>query len=168
MPVDVAVKVQFELDRLGVDDLDIQVRPVALTHEQCVEYRLPRTPLKSTETRAVRFAERYGEGATELDALEAIHPGLLEQILVEEIERYRDPEHDSAVEAACQEVEDELRRVSDEVIEVHREETAPLLTEFEALQAECDELRRDFEAKLVDFKAKIDTWIERAGPVRLT
>jgi hypothetical protein len=165
MPVAVAVKVQFELDRLGVDDLDIQVRPAALTHEQCVEYQLPRTPLKSTETRAARFAERYGEGATELDALEAIHPGVLEQILVEEIERYRDPEHDSAVEAACQEVEDELRRVTDEVIEVHREETAPLLTEFEALQAECDELRRDFEVKLVDFKAKIDTWIERAGPV---
>jgi hypothetical protein len=38
---------------------------------------------------------KYGEGATELDALEALYPGVLRQILVGEIERYIDAGLDS-------------------------------------------------------------------------
>ena len=33
-------------------DIDIQVRPIILTHKQCKKYRLPRTPIKETERRA--------------------------------------------------------------------------------------------------------------------
>jgi hypothetical protein len=28
-------------------DVDIQVRPIVLTHKQCIEYGLPRTPIKA-------------------------------------------------------------------------------------------------------------------------
>jgi hypothetical protein len=158
MPVAVAVKVQYELHRLGLDDLDIQVRPVALTYEQCVEYQLPRSPVKDSDRGAPAFAARYGSGITELDALEAIHPGLLRRILVREIERYRDPDHAEVLAAACQEAEDEVRRVTDEVHQEHAGETAPLLTEYEVLQAEYDEFVRTFQAKLA-------AWTERAEPV---
>ena len=37
-----------------------------------------------------KFEARFGDGATELDALEALHPGELGRILVQEIERYYD------------------------------------------------------------------------------
>jgi hypothetical protein len=50
---------------------------------------LPRIPIKETEKRSEAFEQRHGEGATELDALEALHPGVLARILEQEIGRYR-------------------------------------------------------------------------------
>ena len=91
MPVSMARKVEHEIDRRGAD-VEIQVRPIVLTHDQCVEYRLPRAPIKETEKRGARFEKRFGEGATELDALEALHPGELRRILEREIGRYLEPE----------------------------------------------------------------------------
>jgi hypothetical protein len=72
--------------------------------EQCIEYGLPRTPIKETERRALRFEERFGEGATELDALEALHPGLLREIVLGEVRRYWNPDHDDEVSGSCEEV----------------------------------------------------------------
>jgi hypothetical protein len=56
MPVSMARKVEYEIDRRGAD-VEIQVRPIVLTHDQCVEYRLPRAPIKETEKRGARFRE---------------------------------------------------------------------------------------------------------------
>jgi hypothetical protein len=61
MPVAVARKIEFELYRRELLDLDIQVRPIVLTHEQCVEYQLPRIPLKETERRAEAFETRQAD-----------------------------------------------------------------------------------------------------------
>src|SRR5262249_32910956 len=97
IPVAMARKVEYELDRRQ-ERLDIQVRPVALAHEQCAAYGLPRAPIKETERRAAKFEEQFGAGATELDALEALHPGELERILVREIRRYWNPDHDRQVD----------------------------------------------------------------------
>jgi hypothetical protein len=113
MPVAVARKIEHRLRTDGLE-LDIQVRPVALTPEQCVEYRLPRTPIKATEQRAGRFEERFGEGATELDALEALHPGVLRDILTEEIERYYDGSLDEQVEEVAAELGRDLDDINDE------------------------------------------------------
>src|SRR4029077_6310446 len=79
MPISAAVKIDFFAKKSGVD-LDIRLEHVVLTEEQCIQYRLPRTPIKETENRAASFEARYGAGATELDALEALHPGVLRQI----------------------------------------------------------------------------------------
>jgi hypothetical protein len=73
MPVAAARKIQFLIEQQDLS-LDIHLRPVVLTYDQCVRYRLPRTPLKETERRAARFEERFGGGGTELDALEALRP----------------------------------------------------------------------------------------------
>ena len=60
MPVAVARKIEHQMYTRGLKDgLDIQVRPVALTYDQCLRYRLPRTPLKDTERRATAFEARY-------------------------------------------------------------------------------------------------------------
>ena len=47
MPVSVARKIEFLIQTRKLD-LDVQVRPVVLTPDQCIEYRLPRTPIKET------------------------------------------------------------------------------------------------------------------------
>src|SRR5262245_2078451 len=103
MPLAVARKIEFLLRARNLN-LDIQVRPVALTAEQCRELRLPRTPIKESERRRGRFEEQYGESATELDALEALHPGTLQQILENEIERY----FDASLNQRLQEVADDV------------------------------------------------------------
>ena len=111
MPVAVARKIEHRLRTDGLD-LDIQVRPVALTHDQCVQYQLPRTPIKSSERRAGRFEGRFGAGATELDALEALRPGVLRDILTAEIERYYDGSLNEQVEEVAAELDRDLAGIN--------------------------------------------------------
>jgi hypothetical protein len=125
MPISAAVKIDFFAKKSGVD-LDIRLEPVALTEGQCIQYQLPRTPIKETENRAASFEARYGAGATELDALEALHPGVLRQILVEHIERYRDDDLDDKVEGAVEQYRDDLGRAAALVRSRHAEELAAL------------------------------------------
>ena len=56
-------------------ELDLKLFDVALTYEQCLEYQLPRSPMDRKERYKGKFEEKFGEGATELDALEALRPG---------------------------------------------------------------------------------------------
>jgi hypothetical protein len=78
---------------------------------------LPRTPLKDSERRAADFEARFGEGATELEALEAVRPGELRNILVEEIERYYDTALDDAIDEAASAAEEEIEAANDTVLE---------------------------------------------------
>jgi hypothetical protein len=125
MPISAAVKIDFFAKKSGVD-LDIRLEHVALTEEQCVQHRLPRTPIKETENRAASFEARYGAGATELDALEALRLGVLRQILVEHIERYRDDDLDDRVEDAIEEYRDELYQAASLVRSRHADELTAL------------------------------------------
>jgi hypothetical protein len=148
MPVAAARKIEFINLNRGLD-LDIQVRPVVLTHDQCVEYRLPRTPLKETVRGKDQFQDRFGEGATELDALEALHPGALRDILTEEIERYYDLDLDERVDAVADEFRDRLTDIHSEVVERHQHKLAPIKAKYEALarkiNAELDALRKKYQ-----------------------
>ena len=145
MPVGVARKIEF-LIRQEQPDLDVQVRPVALTHAQCRRYRLPRTPVKGTNPGKAGFEERFGEGATELDALEALRPGELRRILVGEIERYHDGDLKDRVEEVAEGFRQELHDLREEIIAPHREELEELRAEHRRLAEECNaELRPIFE-----------------------
>jgi hypothetical protein len=146
MPVSVARKLEYEIQR-GQEDVDLQVRHVTLTYDQCIAYRLPRTPIKETERRAGKWETRYGEGATELDALEAIRPGELRRMLVEEIERYRDPDLADRIEERAEEIQDELDVISAEVRERHAEALAAV------------------ERERLELVAAVEAFQERAGPV---
>jgi len=79
MPVSVARKMEFFGQQEGL--ADIKLMPIALTYEQVQQYRLPGVPTKPLDSRAAGFKEVYGDRATELDALEAIHPGELRRIV---------------------------------------------------------------------------------------
>jgi hypothetical protein len=129
MPVSVARKIEFELYERELD-LDVQLRPIILTHDQCVEYRLPRTPIKDGEPRRGGFEKRFGEGATELDALEAVHPGVLAQIIRAEIDRYYDHDHDSNVDDRCSQIAEIFWNITTDVYSAHRPELDKLTAEF--------------------------------------
>jgi hypothetical protein len=90
MPVSVARKIEFLLRRDG-HDLDVRLEPLVLTREQVEAYALPRIPIKDSDVRKGHFEERHGEGAVELDALEALHPGELARVVEAAIDRYRAP-----------------------------------------------------------------------------
>jgi hypothetical protein len=132
MPVGVARKIDF-FNRTRNLDLDVRVLPVALTHDQCVEHELPRIPLKDTAHGKDSFEERFGEGATELDALEALRPGVLRRILTEAIERYYDADLDEQVDEAAEAFRAGFEDTGRRIIRRHR----PTL---ESLQRERDEL----------------------------
>jgi hypothetical protein len=153
MPVAVARKVEFELRSRGLE-LDVQLRPVGLTLEQCVEFELPRTPIKATERRAGRFEERFGEGATELDALEALHPGALGQIVEREIGRYQDidPETNRRFFEVYRAIQDELRAVGQTVLARHEDVLGELREEHERLREAHDRVLED----LADWSERVE------------
>lgn len=98
MPVSVARKIEFMIYD-GNRDLDVQVRPVVLTEEQIEHYNLPRDD----------------EGRTELDALEALHPGELEKILEREIARYYDNTLAKRIKAKAKPVRTMLDNFNEEI-----------------------------------------------------
>ena len=90
MPQQIARQLEYWLQAKGLD-LDIALSPIALTRDQVEQYDLPRIPIKDSDKRATNFEEKHGEGAVELDALEALYPGSLASIVNEAIGEFIDP-----------------------------------------------------------------------------
>jgi len=91
MPVSVSRKIEYLIQNRDINE-DVKLMPIMLTPEQCDHYDLPRTPLKDSDLRKEGFEDRHGVGATELDALEALHPGELKEIIETRVLEYFDQE----------------------------------------------------------------------------
>lgn len=89
MPVSVSRKIEYFIET-RYPDLDVKLYDVCLTAEQVDDYNLPRVPSKATDKRKARWDTIHGQGAVELDALEALHPGELGNILSEWMLRWYD------------------------------------------------------------------------------
>ncbi len=120
MPLAVSRRLQFAIDAASLN-VDLRLIPLVLTEAQCIALRLPRTPIKDTELRAARFEARFGAGATELDALEALHPGELRRIVEAAINRYWDPDYARAWHKAADEYRHLLQRRNDLLWDVFEE-----------------------------------------------
>jgi hypothetical protein len=113
MPVAVARQLEFYRQRY-LPGADIKLTPLALTRAQVIEYRLPRKPIeKVKDPRKANFEEAYGEGAVELDALEALHPGVLARIVRTALEPYRDETLPARMMETQEVAEDVLRQAWD-------------------------------------------------------
>jgi hypothetical protein len=188
MPIAVARQLQFWLDELKVDQR-ITLEPVALTREQCIEFELPRTPIKEGDQRARGFQARHGEGATELDALEALHPGELARIVRGAIRRHVDTGYRQRLigaassagrlvaEAWAQADGTELQAEADRFTDEARQAMAGLGEEINALIAErineleplrqaADELVRRAEQVAAGLRVELPErpTVEIAGP----
>lgn len=155
MPKAVARKVEWVCDNRGLD-LEIAISQVALTLEQVKDYNLPTTPMKPKEKRADAFMERTGiDGAVELDALEALYPGDLAEIVREWLEPYFSQDAADWHRSATGEIES---RVKEEVKKVN-EKFSEMLTQFKEYQkaisritVEVDDLELDGD----QFEVRVD------------
>ena len=75
MPVQVGRQTQFaiwHLEKIAEEEApNVKLEPIALTYEQVTEWQLPRKPIKEEDLRKGSWEDRFGEGAVEVDALEA-------------------------------------------------------------------------------------------------
>lgn len=115
MPKAVARKVEFTIAKFDLD-VDLQLIPLALTPDQCREYRLPRTPIKDSERRKDKFEQTFGVGATELDALEALHPGELARLLRAELNNWLDDSLNRRVLSLRSKLELQFRKIDEETL----------------------------------------------------
>jgi hypothetical protein len=158
MPISLSRKLQAlqELMMAAENGFEFMVYRVTLTPEQVrpgglTVDGLPSTPLKDTERRADKWIDATGVAQTEIDALAALQPDLLEQIATDAIKPFYDSTLERRVAAArqqwlavAQEAVDEddgddleaLRETAVERIEEKREE----------LQAIMDTVRVDADA----------------------
>lgn len=130
MPVAMSRKVEWKLQEY---DFDVRIQSLVLTPQQVRQYQLPRTPIKATEKRAASFENAFGSGAVELDALEALYPGTLADIVRQAISPYFST-------SAAQ----ELRQKQQALQQVIRTEiktiTAKYQSEIEAVRQMLDEI----------------------------
>lgn len=150
MPVAVARKIEYKLHAIG-SDADIELEPIILMPAQCEKFSLPRTPIKDTERRAGRFEYRFGSGATELDALEALHPGALADIVTREVSRYLDPTLVGRVEREASRIHGLIIAVEERVSENHAEAIEDLTDEYNnitSLIAELEETAADLRQQM--------------------
>ena len=152
MPKAVARKIEFTLARFGLDHVDLKLIPLALSPEQCREYRLPRTPIKQTDKRKDKFERIFGVGATELDALEALFPGELARLLNAELDNWLDPSLSRRFRRCETEIEINLRRITNDVLGSYAEQIAEIEQQFEQIAQ-----------KLRNASAEFDSWEEQAA-----
>jgi hypothetical protein len=155
MPVAVARKVEFISRKMG---LDLQVRRIVLNPNQCDELELPRITIKDTEARKAKFEERFGEGACELDAIQAIHPGELRRIIETEILRYYDTGLRANIREVCNEARAQITAANEEVHGPHAEQLAELMTERDAINEEIAQF-------LAQLRTRCDGLQQRARPL---
>ena len=150
MPISISRKIEWYIRSVKeYADLDVKLIYLMLTKDQCLEYGLPRTPIKKGEgvgsgakaydTRTRRFEARHGKGATELDALEALHPGEMRRVVKEAI----DPYFDEDLAYTIQDKNREIRgKVKDTVLH-NKAELTGLLEEMDF--SEVEEICNEFE-----------------------
>ena len=166
LPKAVARKVEFTIAKLKLD-VDLKLIPLALTAEQCREYRLPRIPIKETERRKATFESTFGEGATELDALEALYPGELARLLNTEIDNWLDPNLDARSESAHRSLLNDLGIIEWEIRSRYEVQVARLRSAFDDIVEHINDINdelSDWQEQASTLWTQIAADLEEAAP----
>jgi len=148
MPSAVARQLEFWRQTYA-PDYEVKLQPVVLTKAQVQYYQLPRIPIKDSDVRKGRFEEVYGEGAVELDALEALHPGELRRIVT----RLLDPYVDETFAERLADAEDEANR---QLQAAWKARTGPLRVQAQALEEEARAVYARYERVLMRLSTRLD------------
>lgn len=92
------------------EGFDIDVRRLALNMDQIEEYKPPPNPAKETDSRAKGYVQKYGTSSWELDAL---RPQVIDKLIDDTINEYRDPEVWREVQALEDQAKEPLVRLSE-------------------------------------------------------
>jgi hypothetical protein len=143
MPTAVARKIEWFI-RTQRPEVDLKLFDICLTHEQCVKYQLPRYPMDRKERYKGNFEGKYGEGATELDALEALYPGTMASIVIDAISPYFDETlHEDILdfeESENERYEEYKGDIVEEVVEVNKVELEPLVKQYNNLMRQVNKV----------------------------
>jgi hypothetical protein len=150
MPVSMARKLEYFLRNMDLE-LDVKLYPVVLTYEQTQHYtKLLPTPIKDSEKRKASFEARYGGGAIELDALEALYPRELSRILRKELERY----YDYALSSNRHDAEEEAGKYLEDI---QTDILKPYELEIEEMETEWQTISDEFEGRIADYRERRKT-----------
>jgi len=147
MPTSVARQIEYWLADYAAE-ADVKLNNIVLTKEQVERYRLPRIPIKDSDKRKANFEDRYGEGAVELDALEALHPGILASIVEENILRFWDSELQEKIVEARNEAKEELDKYWQARIK-------PFQEELDDLKAQVEDVVQKYQARLEEMQNEL-------------
>lgn len=154
MPRSVSRQTEYWLKDFSV--AGIKIDHIGLTRQQCIDYQLPRTPIKDTDKRKASWEDRHGEGATELDALEALYPGELARIVTDAITPYRDMELQGRLDDAHREADEAAKEAWLELTAEQRTELEQVTAEAEAILKPYREQIRDLNRKLRPLQDRLD------------
>jgi hypothetical protein len=135
MPVQVARQAQFWSAQLGIE-AGVFIHPIVLTDEQVREYGLPQAPDSKDRLR------------TELDALEALHPGELARIVEAEIEAWRDPWLDGALEDAETDAQEQVSLEWED-------QSGELSGELAAIRSDAEAIIRDYRPVIAEMNRRL-------------
>jgi hypothetical protein len=156
MPISIARKIEFaQYNRREFADLYIALRPIILTADQVRQYSLPRNKIKDTDRRKDTWEALHGEGAVELDALEALMPGVFGNIVTQAIARYRDGGLSYRVRQAENEFQDYLDQLTEDAAPALAEERAALEAEYGLLYGNLNQLRDDLDEALEPYRVRL-------------
>ena len=136
MPVAVARKAEWMIRTEGLA-IDLKIFATVLTVEQIRKFQLPRIPIKESERRRGSFERQNGVGGTELDALEALHPGELRRILAAEMERYYDRDLDERVSEARASFATGIRQAVNVALSDLRERMDDAAADYRSIADQC-------------------------------
>jgi len=156
MPISVARKIEFYQRMAGLDDLDIRLEPLLLTAEQVAAYDLPRVPVKDSDLRKAHFEAAHGGGQVELDALEALYPGRLAELVSTAIHAYFDESLLNRAREQRIELEGALFDWREEVLGDFAEEQAGLDEEYDRLTEEYTEIQARFADVAEQFQEDLE------------
>lgn len=165
MPISVARKIEFFQAESG-HDLDIRLQPIMLTADQVREYNLPRTPVKESDRRKANWERGHGIGQVELDALEALYPGHLAEIVGAAVLGYYDPGLDGRVKAQKKCLEADLDDERDGVLLRYVTDTEDIAADYSGLFDEMTELQERFAELVQPFQFEIAAYQERLDGIK--
>lgn len=134
MPRQVGRQLQYRIEKMSLQGkVDIKLKPIILLKDQVEKYQLPCAP---------------GQKATELDALEALHPGEFEKIVKLSLDEYIDLE--KAREFKSQQ-DDKIRESNDKIDEIIYSE---FQDEIDDLENEIKELEERISQRIEDIQVE--------------
>jgi hypothetical protein len=159
MPVALARQIEFWL-RSYVPEADIKLTSLALTREQVQFYQLPRVPIKESDPRKAGFEGRHGEGAVELDALEALHPDELASLVRCALDMYHDPTlrerlHESMAQAQA-EIEEAWEALTNDVAEELAEIEVETKAIYRSYQTTLEQLSTQLQEELAPYQERLN------------
>lgn len=124
MPPAFIQKLFYQLWESGIN-LDIKVKPLALTKEIVEKYDLPPAPVPGrkmgAKTLQDRWLREFGR-IVELEGLDSLHPGVLEDLIVKEVTKYVDKGLAKRVRDQLAEVRKKAKEAITEEVEYWRDD----------------------------------------------